>query len=63
MSNKDEMKNLKCGQYVWLDGQVLCLFLGYIENKFVRCVVADLHGNKQQVWVDRLQTKRIRLEA
>jgi len=44
---------IKSGQYVYLSG-LSYLFLGYSDYKRMRGIIADKHGNRVEVWVERL---------
>ena len=46
----ENIKNIKSGQYVYLSGKQY-LFLGYTDYHRKRGVVADIYGNKTEVWV------------
>ena len=44
---------MKSGQYVRLNNQIY-IFLGYIDYKKSRAVIADHHGNKIDIFVHKL---------
>ena len=46
------MKNsnlIKTGQIIYFNNMQY-LFLGYIDSKFKRAIIADKHGNKIDIW-------------
>lgn len=42
-------KKYKSGEYIKI-GDITYLFLGYIDSKYKRCMVADRYGNKIELW-------------
>jgi hypothetical protein len=47
------INGIKTGQYVSFCGKKH-IFLGYIDSKGLRCLIADKHGNKLKLFIEQI---------